>query len=658
MAVYGKIDEFNLENGDWVEYEDRLEQYFIANNLDGTDEADLNKKKAILLSSVGSETYSLVRKLCAPVKPAAKTFAELCQLLKDHQNPKPSVIMQRFRFNTRVRKQGETIAAYVAELRKLCEHCDYPADMIEEMLRDRLVCGVNNDQIQRRLLAESKLTYKSAIDHATAIETASRDLKDLQGSRTSDVNRVQTQNKKSTSSGRRYQPQQMQASASSFPRKPCYRCDGDHDSESFRFKNTECHYCHKVGHIDKACKAKKRANAPTQSRGTPTQAGATGQSRRPQSQAQQQNRGVSYVVEEEADIASHYEIFTIKDEHSKALIVTPEVAGHALPMELDTGAAISLLPRSLYDEHFASLPLLQTGVVLRTYSGEKLIPEGKLKVPVVWNEEKLNLDLTVVKTSGPALLGRDWMSKLKVQLPEVKHMTQLETLDGILNAHKDLFKDELGKLTASTAKIFVKADARPHFLKARSLPYAMRTKVEAELSRLTNDGIIEPVQFSDWAAPVVPVKKGDGNIRLCGDYKTTINQESKLEQYPIPQIEDLFAALSGGKLFTKLDMSHAYQQLVLDPQSRKYTTISTHKGLFQYTRLFFGIASAPAIFQRTMEGVLQGIPHVCVYLDDVLITGGTEAEHLANLREVLKRMTDAGLKLKQENCLFMQKEVS
>jgi hypothetical protein len=139
---------------------------------------------------------------------------------------------------------------------------------------------------------------------------------------------------------------------------------------------------------------------------------------------------------------------------------------------------------------------------------------------------------------------------------------------------------------------------------------------------------VEPVQFSRWAAPIVPVLKADGTARICGDYKLTVNQVSKLIEYPLPRVDDLFATLAGGKLFTKLDMSNAYQQLLLDEDSKQYVTINTHKGLFKYNRLVFGVASSPAIFQRTMDTLLQGIPHVAVYLDDILITGATEAKAL------------------------------
>ena len=245
----------------------------------------------------------------------------------------------------------------------------------------------------------------------------------------------------------------------------------------------------------------------------------------------------------------------------------------------------------------------------------------------------------------------DWQNIFNIQ----ENNPQLQR---VLEEHKDVFSKELGKLTGTQAKIYVDPKATPKFMKARPVPYALKAKVELELDRLQSEGILSPVEFSEWAAPIVPVVKQDGTVRICGDYECTVNQVSKLDNYPIPKTEDLLATLGGGNRFTKLDMSQAYQQLELEEGSRKFTTINTHKGLYQYNRLPFGVSSAPGIFQRTMENLLQGIPQVVVRIDDILVSGKDDPDHLANLERVLNRISTAGLKLRLDKCLFMQPTVT
>ena len=139
---------------------------------------------------------------------------------------------------------------------------------------------------------------------------------------------------------------------------------------------------------------------------------------------------------------------------------------------------------------------------------------------------------------------------------------------------------------------------------------------------------------------------------VCGDYKLTVNGVTKPDVYPLPLVEDLFASLSGGKIFSKLDHTHTYQQVPLEEDSKKYTTINTTKGLFQFECLPFGVSAAPAIFQRIMESLLQDLPRVTVYLDDILVAGVNKEDHLANLDRVMARLKSAGLTLKKSKCLF------
>ena len=133
---------------------------------------------------------------------------------------------------------------------------------------------------------------------------------------------------------------------------------------------------------------------------------------------------------------------------------------------------------------------------------------------------------------------------------------------------------------------------------------------------------------------------------------------ARVGNYPILKVADLLATLGGEDKFTKLDKTQAYQQVQLEAESKQYTTINTHKGLFQYNRFPYGVSSAPAIFQRNMENLLYNIPYVIVRVGDILVSGANDNDHLRNLEEVLKRLAKAGLRLKKGKCVFMESQVT
>ncbi|CAG2229284.1 unnamed protein product [Mytilus edulis] len=550
MPTYGKLDSFD-ESEDWTQYVERMEHYFNANEIDEEDQ-----KRDIFLSVCGKNIYKLIRDLLAPAKPGTKSLADLTKLVKDHRDPVPSEIIQRFKFNSRTRHSDESVRTFIAALRSLTEHCNY-GDTLNAMLRDRLVVGIKSDRIQRRLLAEPNLTFEKALEIATAMETAEKNAQDIQASGTNGTFQKQI-NKVSKSYTRNNSGNSKQGD--------CYRCGGNHLAAECRFKDAKCHSCKKKGHIAKKCR-NKSANG--------------------------------NLSENHREFKSRFK------------------------------------PRAHFMEQDES-------------------SESE-------NEESAKLPLLIVKRKGPNLLGRDWLNKLQLDWKDIFSVVgsdnQSSDLNVILEANKEVFKDELGTVKGMKAKIYVDESAVPKYFKARPLPYALKDKVEMELERLEKEGQIQQVEFSDWAAPIVPVVKENGSIRICGDYKVTVNAVSKLDNYPIPKTEDLYATLGGGQEYTKLDLNQAYQQIELDEDSKRYVTINTHKGLFRYNRLPYGVASSPGIFQRTLENVVQGIANVLVRVDDILITGKTREEHLNTLSEVLSRFKRIGIRLKKQKCVFMAEEV-
>ena len=329
-------------------------------------------------------------------------------------------------------------------------------------------------------------------------------------------------------------------------------------------------------------------------------------------------------------------------------------------MEVDTGAAVSLIPTTTKQQLFPDIPLTTSTTVLTTYTGERIKVAGKMKVEVRYGGKVHMLQLYVVEGEGPSFLGRDWLLEIKLDWGSIKVASVnagAREVEALLTKYQEVFEEGLGQMNTFQATLHLTPDATPRFLKARSVPIALKEGIEVELDRLEKAGVVERVTRSQWAAPIVPVPKRDGKLHLCGDYKVTCNPMLEVDKYPLPKPDDLFATIAGGKSFTKIDLTNAYQQMILDEDSRDLVTINTHKGLSRYTKLPFGVASAPAIFQKTMDMVLQGLPSVICYLDDLLITGRMEKEHLTNLKQVLQRLKQYGIRANHSKCSFLSPSV-
>lgn len=212
MATFGKIDEY-VPGQNWSEYIERLEEYFSANGI-----IDVAKKRSILLTVCGSQTYSVIRNLTAPAKPNAKTFTELKELVKDHVSPKPLKIAERFKFYQRKQLETENVNEFLSQLRKLTEFCEFNT-FLNEALKDRFVCGLRSMPIQRKLLTEANLTLDRAVTIATGMEAAEIQAHEFNQSKreTAPVNRV-NYDSESTS--------------------VCYRCGkGNHNAENCFYRN-------------------------------------------------------------------------------------------------------------------------------------------------------------------------------------------------------------------------------------------------------------------------------------------------------------------------------------------------------------------------------------------------------------------------------------
>ena len=175
---------------------------------------------------------------------------------------------------------------------------------------------------------------------------------------------------------------------------------------------------------------------------------------------------------------------------------------------------------------------------------------------------------------------------------------------------------------------------------------------------MLDSGIIEH-SSSPWASPIVLVSKQDGSTRFCVEY-CRLNAITKLDEFSLPCVDDSLDLLAGMKHFTTLDLATCYWQVGKEPEAKEKTVFMTHEGLYEFSVMPFGLCNAPATFQCLMEIALRGLArHKCVvYLDDVMVIGQIFEDHLDDLREMLERLRQAGLKLKPKKCHLVQSEVT
>ena len=564
--------------------------------------------------------------------------------MKGYYKPKVLEVEESYRFHHTLQSENETVTEYANKLKRLAVNCNFGA-YLTRALRDQFVGGVKSQATKKKLLSEDR-TFEQALKVAQADELAEKESKQLQSNSnlSAKVQAVHSVPKKSSPA----HPVNKQQSATTGKRhaKFCFRCGStQHLANKCIHSTSVCNFCKKKGHIAKVCfKKKKEGSCHTTHLVTATP-----------------TREVN-TTEGDGDTPDHFTVYMRSVKSSDSPTPTPPlyklsvtVDSKEIPMEIDTGSAVTLLSATDFSKLGCHIETLKSPtVILKSYTGNIIECLGEKVMEFKIGDQLDSLLVRVVK--GPSILGRDLMAKFKLPWQNI-FQTVSTTTEDIVSQYPNLFDNTtVGKLKGIQVSLRVK-EANPVFIKPRVVPFAIRSKYEEALEKLVAEDIIEKVEHSEWASPTVPIVKPNGDLRICGDYSVTINKFSVMEQYPIPSLEELLSKLSGGTRFTKIDLSQAYHQLELTPESRKYTTINTHQGLYQYKRLTYGVTSAVSIFQRTIENVLKGLPGCCVRIDDILVSGETDEIHLENLHRVLQRLQECGLSLNPNKFHFMLDQV-
>ena len=428
----------------------------------------------------------------------------------------------------------------------------------------------------------------------------------------------------------------------------CYRCGNkDHIATECQIaKDKICFNCGKQGHLKTVCKSARNP-----SKTTP-------------------KGSIRYVVADESSSDDDF-VLMIKSANKGNIPCPVLIDGHKTDMLIDSGSTVNVI--SSQTLHSVGLKPKMEPFRKKVYAFGTTSPlpfqqcfhatittgNHQTKAKFIVNPQPCTtilghntaLQLNLLRVGPPVDAENDKVHQLLVQQTQSTEMNQL------LEEYSDRFKG-LGKLKDVSLKIQVDSSVTPIAQKARRLPILMQPQVNTELERLLELGVIEPVSKPPtWVNPIVVVPKKDpGSIRMCVDMRAA-NTSIIREPYQIPTLEELIHEYNGCTVFTKLDLNKGYHQIELDEESRYLTAFATHKGIFRYTRLLFGMSSAAELYQKEIEHALSGIPGVRNISDDIIIGGRNDEELISRTRSVFQRLRTKNLTVNPSKCEFLKPEL-
>ncbi|XP_043232854.1 uncharacterized protein K02A2.6-like [Amphibalanus amphitrite] len=349
-------------------------------------------------------------------------------------------------------------------------------------------------------------------------------------------------------------------------------------------------------------------------------------------------------TEHDEDQEEGYFLGVVEGHKNKDWTVSVEVGQSQVSFKVDSGADVNVMSLQQYEQMVQKPDLLPTSRQLTSVGGA-LDVLGVFSATIKYKQVSLENEHFYVLDTSQNLLSRSTGERLGV----------IE-FTGEVRLSQNVF-GPTGLMNTSPIKIRLVDDAVPSAVHtARNVPFPLLKSVKQELERMEDAGIIRSVsEPTDWCAPMVPVPKGGGSVRITVDYKN-LNKCVKREIHPIPTVEQLTAELAGSSIYSKLDASSGFYQLPLDRESQLLTTFLTPFGRKAFQRLPMGINLAPECFQKKMQEMLAGLDGVLIYMDDIVVYGDS-VTHDERLQAVLQRIESSGLKLNKAKCEFKKDSI-
>lgn len=644
--------EYDAENGSTFEsWYKRYEDIFLvdAGRLDDA------AKVRLLLGRLSTNVHEKYLNFILPKHPRENEFKTTVETLKQLFGHQISLFKRRYNCLQITKKPSDDFITYAGIINKVCEDFEFNNFSLDQFKALVFVMGLqsSDSDIRTRLLAKintdddtERVTLQSLIEECQRLTNLKQDanLLNKKTLTTTSISQI-----KAGKTDQKYQ--NHDTGQSQTPTKPCWNCGQMHYAKFCSYANHKCKDCGKTGHKEGYCSCVSRANS---------------NSSRPNNNKSSKGR---HKGKNNKNNQSTNSIFVHKvNIENKRKYLMVELNSTPIKMQLDCASDITIISKENWLRIGApSLSKFKSDDPIKSASGHQMKNLSQINCVMTVQAQTKECTLFVSTSSHLNLLGLDLidlfglgdipMNALCCAVKKTISPSTNDTVEFLSTKFPKLFAEELGCCKKARITLHLKPDSKPVFRQKRPVAYAMLSMVNDELQRLEQAGAITKVDFSQWAAPMMVVRKANGKLRICGDYSTGLNEALQSHTYPLPRPEDIFTKLAEGTVFSHIDLSDAFLQVEVDEKSRELLTLNTHQGLYQFNRLPPGVKPAPCEFQQIIDTMINDLEGAAAYIDDMIVTGKNAEEHRKNLFKVLERLQEYGFVIKIEKCKFFMYEI-
>ncbi|UYV80283.1 K02A2.6-like [Cordylochernes scorpioides] len=576
----------------WETWRESFEIFAIAVNLESMP---LVRQRAILKHIAGEKTVMIYKTFHISENDTYPNVKEMLDMLTNHFKPFKNTIQRRNAFFTCVQKERQGIMEFVTELKHLAQECEFE-NLTESLIRDRLIIGILDREVKRKLLEDPQLTLPRAISIAVISESTCSQVASLNEQKM--IEKIEKRNwVKDT-----IQMENAEAGPSGInPRR-------ERIIEPL------------------VCRTKRIRNLLAESE-----------------------------AEESCDEINLNEVAvkTVRSDKWSAVII---INGKKTTVHLDTGAQINVLPHKVINQWPSRPEIRPTSLKAFAYGNTELPIVGKCNVLCQYGEKKGMFEFIVADVEAQTLITGDTCEKLEI-LRRINHINTDEMklcseTQKILEQYHEVFQG-VG-LINSECKIYTKPEYSPVQVPPRRIPTSLGAEVQSELEKMVKQGIVTKIYHeTEWSHPMVVVKKKSGQIRICLDPRK-LNEALVGRHFQTPAPAELLHEIPKAKYYTVLDVKSAYWHIPVAKECRDLLVMTTPFGKFRYNRLPFGLKISAQIFVEKMTNIFRDSFQNITYVDDLLIYADTIQEHNKKLKGILEKAKEKNIKFdltKAQICL-------